>query len=276
MEIGRTAPRHQAIAVLYPRSESLRAALNEYFIIVVNLCKRVVEYTQKSTLQRLATGLNIDNLKPFRSELDQWSNHISAEMGLLMATRVEVEAQESSKFRAFSTKLRASNLKQRNIAEKLKILDQCSAFDYETSWKQLRKIGSTTCLADTAEYNTWKEKSLTSASTLVLTGKLGCGKSVVFANMVEDLVTFLGDKNASVAYFFCRHDVPDSLIARTIIGSLIRQIICRFSDFPTATQWDRNSCLDYDDMAKLIGDILPPGHTVYLLIDGLDACSEAE
>ncbi|KAF9696241.1 hypothetical protein EKO04_006273 [Ascochyta lentis] len=276
MEIGRTSPRHQAIAILYPRSESLRTALNEYFIVVVNLCKRIVKFSRKSSLQRLAAGLSIDSLKPFRSDLDQWSSYISAEMGLLMATRVELEAQESSKFRAFSTRLRASGLQQQKAATRLKLLDQCSIFDHETSWKQLRKIGNTTCLANIAEYNAWKEKSLVSASTLVLTGKLGCGKSVVFASMVEDLATFLGDKCASLAYFFCRHDVPNSLMARVFIGSLIRQIVCSFSDFSSATWLCQKTCLDYDDMAKLLGDILPSGHTVYLLIDGLDACSEAE
>lgn len=39
MDVGRSAPRYQAIALLYPRSTKLQSYLTEYFIVVVGLCR---------------------------------------------------------------------------------------------------------------------------------------------------------------------------------------------------------------------------------------------
>ncbi|KAH7388653.1 hypothetical protein BKA66DRAFT_55203 [Pyrenochaeta sp. MPI-SDFR-AT-0127] len=44
------------------------------------------------------------------------------------------------------------------------------------------------------------------------------------ANIVEDLHVHTEIENTSVAYFFCRHDLPESLKARTVIGALVRQL----------------------------------------------------
>ena len=38
MDVGRSAPRYQSMALLYPRSKELQAYLCEYFIAVVGLC----------------------------------------------------------------------------------------------------------------------------------------------------------------------------------------------------------------------------------------------
>ena len=37
MDVGRSAPRYQEIALLYPRSTKLQSYLTEYFIVVVSL-----------------------------------------------------------------------------------------------------------------------------------------------------------------------------------------------------------------------------------------------
>ena len=47
-------------------------------------------------------------------------------------------------------------------------------------------------------------------------GKLGSGKSVLLANIVDDLNLHVRSKNIVVAYFFCRHDIPESLKARSL------------------------------------------------------------
>lgn len=54
-------------------------------------------------------------------------------------------------------------------------------------------------------------------------GTVGAGKSVLLANMVDDIFTY--QTHAIVTYFFCKHDIQSSLQADTIIQSLIRQIL---------------------------------------------------
>jgi len=38
MDIGRSIPRYQTIALLYPRLNTLQSHLSEYYIVVVHLC----------------------------------------------------------------------------------------------------------------------------------------------------------------------------------------------------------------------------------------------
>lgn len=56
--------------VIYPRSKNLQRYLFEYFIVVVNLCRRVLKFTQKSALGQLAMSLSDSDLKEFESDLE--------------------------------------------------------------------------------------------------------------------------------------------------------------------------------------------------------------
>jgi ankyrin repeat domain-containing protein 50 len=96
------------------------------------------------------------------------------------------------------------------------VLDFCSKYDYQTTWKQTRKIGNATLFKQLVEYRDWKNSP--ASSTLLYTGKLGSGKSVLLANVVDDLNMYTRDETVVVAYFFCRHDMPESLKARTMLG----------------------------------------------------------
>ena len=51
---------------------------------------------------------------------------------------------------------------------------------------------------------------------------LGSGKTILSANVVENLM--LTTPAAVISYFFCKHDEAGSLKARTIIGSIARQL----------------------------------------------------
>ncbi|CAI0646141.1 unnamed protein product [Colletotrichum noveboracense] len=61
---------------------------------------------------------------------------------------------------------------------------------------------------------------------MLLSGKVGAGKSVTIANLVDDLSL---ERESVVFYFFCRHDNPESLKCQTILGSLTRQYLSEIS-----------------------------------------------
>lgn len=119
MEIGRSAPRHQAIGLLYPQSSKLQSYLAEYFIVAVGLCQHLFKFGQKSTVQQFTSALNDWKLAKFRTELDEWSNLIKEEV-LLM------EAQENSGFRALSRRMFQSTSHQQRRITKLRVLEFCS------------------------------------------------------------------------------------------------------------------------------------------------------
>lgn len=63
MNIGRSAPRFENLALLYPRSRDLRISLDEYFIVAVHLCHDILKFTRKTTLGKVGSSLSDSNLK---------------------------------------------------------------------------------------------------------------------------------------------------------------------------------------------------------------------
>ena len=275
MEVGRSAPRYQNIALIYSHSKVMQSNLFEYFIVVVRLCHQLLKYTQKSTLRQVASTLSDSDIKTFQSELNRWANSIREETTMLVAKKIEEEAQENSQSRAlFRKHAKAASYQQRLITN-LRVLDYCSKYDYETTWKQARKVGNTTRLGKIAEYQEWKNSSR--PRTLFCTGKLGSGKSVLLANVVDDLNIHARSKDITVAYFFCRHDIAESLRARTVLGSLTRQLLCTIPDLATVAEvCNQVSSEDVEKVLRLLYRVFPPDHRVYFVLDGLDECDNLE
>ena len=142
---------------------------------------------------------------------------------------------------------------------------------------QARKKGSTSWIVETNEYQQWVSDD--SHSKLLCTGIVGSGKSVLCANVVEEL-TLKKPATADLAYFFCRYDDAASLKAREIVGSLARQLIQNLpinsrglSHLPSGVG---NIKLDTDQILSSILVLLPPERRYYLLLDGMDECDDSE
>src|SRR5262249_20841124 len=140
---GRSAPRYEKMALLYPQSKNLQSYLSEYFIVVVQLCHRMLKFTQKKpTFGHFASTLSDSDLKTYQSQFHRWANDINEEITLLMAKKIEEEGQENSRLRALSSKFMKSESLRQKLKTKLQILDSLSTYDHETTWKQTRKIGN--------------------------------------------------------------------------------------------------------------------------------------
>lgn len=276
MTAGRSAPRYQMIASLYPQSKDLQSHLSEYFTVVVRLCHRLLKFTQKSTIGQIASSLSDSDLKTFLSELDLWSNTIKEDVSVLTAKRIEEEAQENFRFRALWKKSSESVPRQQKLETNKRVLESCSMYEYETTWKQTRKAGNATLFSGNAEYQDWKSR--TDSCTLVYTGKLGSGKSVLLANIVDDLNLSTRNRNIIVTYFFCRHDISESLKARIVIGSLARQLLSPIGDLSIAVErLDMDtSAVDFEIILSLLQHALPPDCRAYFVLDGLDECDSLE
>ena len=276
MTIGRSAPRYQMMALLYSRSKNLQSHVSEYFIVVVRLCHQMLKFTQKSIFGQFASNLSDSDMKTYQSELDLCAKTIKGEVNLLMAKKIEEEAEENSRFRALSSKFSKSVSLQQKIEINLRVLNICSMYDYETTWKQTRKVGNATLFNRIAEYQDWKGRA--DSSTLMYTGKLGSGKSVLLANIVDDLNLHIRRKDIVVAYFFCRHDVPESLKARTVIGSLARQWLLPIPDLTMVVELlnETSPALEFERIFSLLQRALSPNCKAYFVLDGLDECNYAE
>ncbi|KFY22245.1 hypothetical protein V493_06729 [Pseudogymnoascus sp. VKM F-4281 (FW-2241)] len=277
MIAGHSAPRYQTMALLYPQSKNLRSYLSEYFIVVVNLCCRLSKFTKKSTLGQFASSLSDLDIKTYQSDLDHWANAIKEEVSLQMAKTIEEEAQDNSRFRALSSMFSTSALNQQKLKANFRILNSCSMYDYTTTWKQTRKIGNTTLFNQIDEYKDWKGQE--TSCTLIYTGGLGSGKSVLLANLIDDLYLDNRNKKTTVAYFFCRYDISESLKAETIIGSLARQLLEPIADLASLAVFVEKTtvlALDFDSIFSILQSALPPKTRAYFVLDGVNECDSAE
>ncbi|RLL97493.1 hypothetical protein CFD26_103731 [Aspergillus turcosus] len=271
MNAGRGAPRYEDMALLYPPSKRLRDALCEYFIVILNICKHAVKFLQKSPLSQFSSAISNSSLASFEKELQQWSIAIVEEFALLSSQTLQEEAKENSRFRRIMVKLSDSSNQRQQLALRLRLLDACSTYDYQTSWKQARKQGTTSWFASTTEYQKWKEAS--SSCSLLCTGKLGSGKTTLMATMVDDL--FCSAPKGTTAYFFCRFDVSESLTARTIIGCLARQLLGQQPIYLTTIDNLFESWLarpDEQGILTFLRELLPAAPIYSLVVDGLDEC----
>lgn len=237
MNVGRSAPRFECMALLYPHSRDLQASLFEYFIVVVQLCHAILKFANKSGLKKFGTSLCDSNLTKYQTDLESWGNAIKDEVGLLMAMRLEEESSNNSQFRPISRKFFKKASNQQSIQARQQVLDLCSTHDYLVAWKQTRRVGQTTRFLHCPHYQAWRSMLSTkdspegnvSSPTLIFTGKLGAGKSVMLASIVSDLHLHNQSGAIPVIFFFIRPDISDSLKAETVMGSITRQLLSRVS-----------------------------------------------
>ncbi|KAJ3571535.1 hypothetical protein NPX13_g5341 [Xylaria arbuscula] len=272
MAIGRSAPRYQTLALLYHQSKELRSYLYEYFTVIVRLFHAQFKLLQKSTFGQFMSisFLSEADLKAYQSDCEFWASSIKEEVNKLTATDTVEQSFRTKALLKFSD---SESLRKKHNAF-LHILNSCSTFNYEKAWKETRKIGYTTLLNQSLEYQHWKVQP--DSGTLVCSGKLGSGKSVLLANMVDDLYLHAQNEGLPVAYFFCQHDNPQSLEARTIMGCLARQLLCStrlpsgLDDFADTT----SPAVDIDGVVDLLVKVLPS--RAYFIIDGLDECNDRQ
>ena len=282
MKIGLTCPRYRDFGLLYPESMRLQNALCEYFVIIVRLCKQAVVFLKKRFWSQLSSSI----LSPFESEfgsfhqeLEILANAIREEVSLASNQAQRNEATEMSRFRTFAKKFSDTSIRdlgeartrKRKEAE-LRFLNACSVYNHEESWKQARKRGNTHWICHDEKYRQWKGERV--SGTLWCTGILGSGKTVLSANVVEDLKI---TTTAIVAYFFCRYDEVESLQTRTIIGSIARQIFDHINPDIDAIAEPKFGTIDTDQALDYIQKLLPSNSQKYfIVIDGLDECEEKE
>ncbi|KAK4451255.1 ankyrin repeat-containing domain protein [Podospora aff. communis PSN243] len=272
MIAGRSAPRYQKMAQLYSRSRLLQSHLSEYFIILVQLCHYLLGLTKKSLLRQWAS-LSTDDakMKSFESDLARWAAAVKEEISFLMNEKLD----EQSAGIKMLIKLSSSQSHTRQLDDRARVLDACSTYDHETTWKEIRKTGKATLVQQTTEYGTWR--SAEDSSTLLVLGKLGAGKSVLLANVVDDLNLYVPTSEFPVAFFFCRHDVSESLNAQTVIGSLTRQILQAVAVLKTSgNSGDVPRVMDSDKLLNLLVYSLAADFRAYVVLDGLDECEQGE
>ncbi|KAI4127094.1 MAG: hypothetical protein LQ338_003380 [Usnochroma carphineum] len=133
---------------------------------------------------------------------------------------------------------------------KQQTLDTLSTYDYQRTYKQIRKQcvpGTSNWILENPEFKMWKEGP---SKGLWCSGKLS-------------------PKDAA-SFFFCRFGDQESLEARTVIGSLARQLV---SDVPEDAFRGFSHKTPIEHFLK---STLSDTRQYFVILDGLDECDEAQ
>ncbi|VUC27615.1 unnamed protein product [Clonostachys rosea] len=272
MTVGQSAPRYESMALLYRRSKLLSHYMSSYFLVIVQTCHEFMLFSRKSLLGQLAASLDDSKLRDAQSRSERLGAKIREEVSFLTTQTVESEASENNMFRALVGGAYSWETQQRKLRQRANLLEALSSSDHETPFRQARKCGVSTVFQDDPAYLSWEQS--TEPASLALVGKLGSGKSVTMASIVDDL--YLSSQNRAVSFFFCRHDNAEALTARAVIGSLGRQLIDKyFKDSLLDNVVDGvTTIFSLGDVLRLVKDTVPRDVRVHFVLDGVDECQE--
>jgi ankyrin repeat domain-containing protein 50 len=286
MDIGRTCPQYQEFGTLFAESKALQRALCEYFAAVIDLCKHIVLFSRKqfiAQLPKLVLPFDV-TFSDIQANLRRLSSAIRDEVTLAASKHQKEESRlnteerkENARFRALAVRFRDQSLAEargtnRHYLRQLRsdLLGRLSDYNHVTTWKQSRSKGTVKWILEEDAYKQWK--TVSSSGILRLVGNLGSGKTVLMANVVADLIL---QSHVTVSYFFCRFDDTASLKARTVIGSLARQLLL---DVAFQVPESISTVTDVDDVVEFLLNVLlcESGRNNIICLDGLDECEENE
>ena len=304
MRIGKFSPTYQKFGPLYPDCIGLQRALCDFYAITINLCVKIIEVSRRTALkQTLSSILNPfeSEFKPFLDLLNEATHKIDLEVSLASKQAdkeakklLEYESQQNSTFRPLARSFFQKSLKQQAEAnerrmklkksemEKLKtiIRNNLSPIDHDRPLRQIMKQR----VPATAEwfhkelvFDKWKMDP--QSAILWCLGTIGMGKTVIMSNVVDQLRLHTARKrNEIVCYYFCRVDNQATLSARSILGSLARQILdpqIEQSEYETllSLQETTRDLTTTEVVQFLLSHMgADEGKKYYVALDGLDEC----
>jgi len=246
----------------------------------VQLCKQAVLVLKRPLLGQLLSAMSntvLSDLGGFEQKLSRLAGAVAEEV-TLASRRLQVqEAEYISKFRVTNLTTAAEIKKWMSERMERRFLKACSTYDHQAAWKQIRKQGNVEWFSKEQAYTDWTTQKV--SSVLHCVGTLGSGKSVLAANIVDELVS--RDLALLVVYFFCRYDDLQSLSPRTIIGSIARQIFSHLksnmSEVLSGLEVDvMGTDKVFDALLRILSTNASKIHEICIVLDGVDECKDTD
>lgn len=274
MSIGKANSHLRDLTNHFEKSSRLRSLICEYYIIIVQFCTVMVKHTEKSPLGRFVHSLNESVLTDFQADMKEQERAVQQEVTLLTAREIRENGQISATLRSLVSGQTQRAQKQQAAAMKRAVLDFCSSYDYEQAWRTIRKAGIAT--VQRGDFLRWREDQR--SATLLVVGKLGYGKSVLLANIIDDLHLNTTPNACTIAYFFCKHDDTQSLCPKTILGCILRQLLQPLPDLDRLEPMlHRNHSIStLEEVIKELPNLMSSDSRIFLVVDGLDECSHED
>ncbi|CRK34635.1 hypothetical protein BN1723_014880 [Verticillium longisporum] len=300
MAFSGQCPRFAEYQALYPGSTQLQKALCDFHASIIRCCKHVVEAMQSPWHKQLLQCFK-QEFEPDLEDMRNTSKEVKAKIDLAITHAEhrdqhlqEKERAHASKFRSLVKKvipevqdeletMKKMQLEQsmhRSREERQQLLVYLSSHDYKTPFQiacKKHQYNTAEWIFTTPEFERWHDG--TGPSLLWCSGKIGSGKTILCANVINHVLVKKGSKDR-VTYFFLQYDESNSLMAETMIRSIIRQSID-----PTASPEQVESQIkdlrqkpfvQLNEWASLFRKRIEGSSVFFIFIDGLDECDATE
>ncbi|CZR49525.1 uncharacterized protein FPRO_15884 [Fusarium proliferatum ET1] len=308
MELGKICPRFEQYQALFPASERLQDALCTFNASIIQCCRHVIAIPKssrgwtsplnplnpsfwqsfqqafESDLQKLRDDSKNVN-KEIRLAADQ-SQHRNNELQRIENEQADQSRRSLSRFMSRTRhdfdRLQIIRSQESERESNQKLLDSLSTYDYIKPLKQARQKRypkSAEWIFDTGEFKRWVNG--TTPGLLWCSGKMGSGKSIISASVIDYLLTHRPSAQSRVTFFFSRFDDSESMRAETILRALARQLITIqdvSGDTKQALETIQKSQEDVSsELSRLLTRLLSrKGPPSWVVLDGLDECQKEE
>ncbi|RBR10780.1 uncharacterized protein FIESC28_09311 [Fusarium coffeatum] len=305
MNLGTVCPRFDQYQALFPTSTRLQEALCNFNASIIRCCQRVIQMPKGSS--GWTSPLNPLNptfwqsfqqsFEPNLKELRDNSKNVEKEIRLAQAESdhrnrelQKLENGEAEKSRRSMghfmsrTETRFDKMHQSQLARDVemererrqRLLDSLSTHDYMKPLKQARQKRypqSAGWIFGTHEFKRWAAAE--TSPLLWCSGKMGSGKTILAASVIDFLLTERSQHKRTVTFFFSRFDDPESLRAEVILRAVARQMVNVediSSDTKVALEETQNANGDVlKRVTQLLGFLLTQKRQpTWIVIDGID------
>lgn len=197
----------------------------------------------------------------------------------LMLLNIDIAGDTAGEVRS----LRNEQQRWRQEAENRRILQWLSPLNFQAHQKDLLSNlhpGSVNETLATPEFVDWTKAAPGTPPGLWCLGKMGSGKSITSAAVVEHLNYFRNDDdNIAVLAMYCDWQDSHAQTVDSLLGSLLKQCAESFEDMPGLVKslYEEHRfgklALKASDSLKTLQALAPSFRRVYIVVDGMDELS---
>ncbi|KAF4809346.1 Vegetative incompatibility protein HET-E-1 [Colletotrichum siamense] len=160
------------------------------------------------------------------------------------------------------------------------LLERLSHYDYAAAFKSARgkrHNGTAEWIFQTSEFESWYGND--ASVILHVVGKIGSGKTVLTASIVDRLIRLRQQSLQAIAFFFVRFDDPPSQQSECITRSIVRQLFNHGSSDGEILRFLESSSdqfFDNDSLLALWSERIRSFKDFFLVLDGFDECALAD
>ncbi|KAF4879375.1 Vegetative incompatibility protein HET-E-1 [Colletotrichum siamense] len=283
-------PHFAAYEKLFPKSEQLKKSICNFHLAIITCCKEIVQLTRLPWHEKLRVALTMSfeaKIRPFLDNIRAAAGKAKDEIELAKAQKDEINHAERGKN---ERSLLQRTLKSNKLIQRMKhdsevqaklhkwqsLLKKLSPFDHESAYRNARSKrhkGTAEWVFRTEQFQDWLCND--SSNVLNIAGKIGSGKTILTANIIDHLMRHKTNKQR-VSFFFVRFDDIHSQSSEIILRSLTCQaLVCASVDESLLELMEKSDALMFDSesLLGLVSHQIALLDDYFLIIDGLDECT---